>query len=135
LDQNRATWLALGWTHRANINNMHVYLSWLKVERLTSSQLVFVRGMLNAPSYLFELLAHSLDTHPYPTRHVNRGLFTVPKSRTDSGRHTVLHRAMTTWNYIPHQVTDAAVKLYLKNKQIHLMEQWRLCEICCECNV
>jgi hypothetical protein len=41
---------------------MHVNLSWLKVEeRLTSSLLVFVRGidMLNAPSCLFELLAHS----------------------------------------------------------------------------
>ena len=45
---------------------MHVILSWLKVEeRLTSSLLVFVRSidMLNAPSCLFKLLAHSLYTH------------------------------------------------------------------------
>ena len=38
-------------TQRANINNMHVNLSWLKVkERMTSSLLLFMRGidMLNA---------------------------------------------------------------------------------------
>jgi hypothetical protein len=142
LVQNRAARLALGCTQRANINNMHVTLSWLKVEeRLTSSLLVFMRGiectekvhsefrrciqkvhsegafrrciqkvhsefrrciqkveqhMLTAPSCLSKLLAHSSDTHAYPTRHATRGLFTVPKSRTDYGWHTVLHRAMTT---------------------------------------
>ena len=38
-----------------------------------------------------------------------------PQSRTDYGRHTVLHRAMTTWNYIPQQVTVMqAVQLDLK---------------------
>ena len=111
LTQNRAARLALGCTQRANINNMHVNLSWLKVEeRLTSSLLLFMRGIdkLNAPSCLSKLLVHSSDTHAYPTRHTTRGLFIVPKSRTDYGRHTVLHRAMTTWNSIPHQVTDAS---------------------------
>ena len=45
LAQNRAARLALGCTQRANINNIHVNLSWLKVEeRLTSSLLVFLRG-------------------------------------------------------------------------------------------
>jgi hypothetical protein len=44
LVQNRAAQLALGCTQRANIN-MHVNLSWLKVEaRSTSSLLVFMRG-------------------------------------------------------------------------------------------
>ena len=38
LAQNRAARLALGYTQRANINNMHVNLSWLKVEE---SMLVF----------------------------------------------------------------------------------------------
>ena len=96
--------LQFGCTQRANINNMHVNLSWLKVEeRLTSSLLVLMRGidMLNAQSCLFELLAHSSDTPAYHTRHATRGLFTVPKSRTDYGRRTVLQRAMTTWNSIP----------------------------------
>jgi hypothetical protein len=75
LAQNSAARLALGCTQRANINNMHVNLSWL----------VFVRGidMLKALSCLFKRLAHRSDTHAYPTRHVPRGLFTVPKSRTD----------------------------------------------------
>ena len=117
--QNRAARLALEFTQRANINNMHVNLSWLKVEeRLTSSLLVFVRGidMLNAPSCLFEQLAQSLDTHAYPTRHATRGLFTVPKCRTAYGRRIVLHRAMNTWNSIPHQVTHTSSKLDLKNR-------------------
>jgi hypothetical protein len=126
LAQNREARLGLGCTPRANINNMHVNLSWLKVEeRLTSSLLVFVRGidMLNAPSCLFELLAHGSDTHAYPTRHATRSLFTVPKSRTDYGRHTVLHRAINTWNSIPHQVTDASsrIRFLFVLIKIHLM--------------
>jgi hypothetical protein len=59
LSQNRAAQLALGCTQRANINNMHVNLSWLKAEeRSTSSLLVFVRriDMLNAPSCPSKLL-------------------------------------------------------------------------------
>ena len=63
------------------------------------------------PSCLSKLLAHSSDTHAYLTRHATRGLFTVAKSRTDYGRHTVLHRAMTTWNSIPQQVTDTSSKI------------------------
>ena len=101
--QNRAAWLALKCKQRANINNMHVHLSWLKVEeRLTTSLLVFVRSadMLNAQMCLFKLLAHSLDTHTYPTRHATICVFPIPKSRTDYGRRTVLHRAMATWNSI-----------------------------------
>ena len=44
--QDRAARLAFGCTQRANINNKHVNLSRLKVaERLTSSLLVFVRGI------------------------------------------------------------------------------------------
>jgi hypothetical protein len=100
---------------------MYVNLSWLKVEEiLTSSLLVFVRSvdMLNVLSCLFKLLAHSSDTHAYPTRHATRGIFTVPKSRTDDRRCTVLHTGMTTWNSIPHLVTDAK-----KQIQIHLIEQ------------
>jgi hypothetical protein len=76
------------------------------------SLLVFVRSvdMLNTPSCLFNLLTHSSDTHPYPTRHATRSLFTIPTSRTDYGRLTELHRATNKWNSIPHQVTDAAVE-------------------------
>jgi hypothetical protein len=103
-----------GWpldVHREIIFIICMSISWLNMEeRLTSSLLVFMRGidMLNEPNCLFELLAHSLDTHTYPTRHATRGLFTVPKSRTDYGSLTVRHRAMTTWNSIPHQITDAS---------------------------
>ena len=120
LAQNRAPRLALGCTQRAKMNHMHVNLSWLKVEeRLTSSLLLFMRDidMLNSLSCLFELLVQSLETHAYLTRHDTRGLFTVPKSRTDYGRDTVLHRAMPTWLSIPHQVTAASSKIRFK-KQI-----------------
>ena len=44
----------------------------------------------------------------------SRGLFRVPKSRTDYGRCTTLHIAMTAWNSIPHQVTHASSKIRLK---------------------
>jgi hypothetical protein len=72
LAQNRAAQLVFGCSQRANIKHMHVNLSWLKVEeRLTSWLLLFMRGidMLNAPGCLSKLLAHSSDTHAYPTRH------------------------------------------------------------------
>ena len=117
-----------GWPLNVHsINNIHVNLSWLKVEeRLTSSLLVFVRRVdkLITPSCLFILLAHSSDTHAYPTRHVTRGLFKIHKSRTNYGRRTVLDRALTTWNSIPHQITDASSRIRFK-KQItkHLMKQ------------
>jgi hypothetical protein len=90
------------------INDMHVNLSWLKVEeRLTASILVFVRGIdtLKAQSCLFKRLAHSSDTHAYPKRHTTRGPFTVPKSRTDSGKPRVLHRAMN--DYMEHYSTSS----------------------------
>jgi hypothetical protein len=67
LVQNRAARLALGCTQRANVNNMHVNLSWLKVEeRLTSSLLVFMRGidMLNAPSCLSQTHMHTPQDMP-----------------------------------------------------------------------
>ena len=107
LAQNMAARLALKCTRRANMNGT---LSWLKVkERLTSSLLD-----MNAPRCRFKLLANSSDTHAYHTRHATKGLFTNPKSRTDYGRCTVLHRAMTTWNSIPHQVTDASSRIRFK---------------------
>ena len=55
LAQNMAAQLALKSTQEAN-NDMHVNLSWLKVEEsLTSSLLAFVRSVakLNVPSCLF----------------------------------------------------------------------------------
>ena len=110
LAQNGAARLALKCTLRANIN-MHVNLSWLKVEERLTSLLVRSVDMLNAPSCLFKRLAHSSDTHAYPTRHATWGLFIIPKSRTDYWRRTVLRRAMATWNSIPHQVTDASSRI------------------------
>jgi hypothetical protein len=72
--------------------------------------------MLNAPRCLLKVLANSSDTHAYPTRHATRGLFTVPKFRTDYGRTTVLHRAITIWNSIQHQVADASSIIRFKEQ-------------------
>jgi hypothetical protein len=86
----------------------------------------FCRGVdkLKVLSCLFKILGHSSDIHAYRTRHATRGLFIVPKSRTDYGRHTVLQRDITTWNSIPHQVTDASSRIRFKKQvKIHLMEQ------------
>ena len=85
LAQNRATQQAFKRTRGANINDMHVNISWLKVEeRLSSSLLVFVKGVdkLKVLCCLFKIRAHSSDTHAYPTRHAT-SLFTIPKSRAD----------------------------------------------------
>ena len=98
-------------------------------ERLTSSLLSV--DMLNAPRCLFKVLAHSLNTHAYPTRpevlwamhESTRGFFTVPKSRTEYGRRTVLGRSMATWNSIPDQVTDRISRIrFKKQTKVHLME-------------
>ena len=112
LAPDRAARVALKCTQRAKMYDKHVNLTFSL--RLTSSLLVFVRTVdkLNASSCLFKLLAHSLDTHAWtPTRHTTRGLFTIPKSGTDYGRRTILHRAMTTWISIPHQVADASSRI------------------------
>jgi hypothetical protein len=45
-------------------------------------------------------------------------------SRTDSGRHTVLHRAMTTWISIPHQVTDID-----RYRHMHTHALWYCCMV------
>ena len=98
----------------ASTDHMHVNISWLRVEeRFTASVLVFVRGidMLKSPSCLFKQLAHSSDTYIYPTRDATRSFFTDPKSRTNYRNRKVLHRAMTTWNFISHHVTQSSSKI------------------------
>jgi hypothetical protein len=101
LAQNMAAWLALKSTQRANINDVHVNLSWLKVEeRLTCWLFVFVRGVNKlTPMHTPQDMPPEVGT-----------LFRVSKTRT------VLHRAMTTWNSIPHQVTDASSTIRFKTQ-------------------
>jgi hypothetical protein len=79
------------------------------MESLTSS-LVFVRGVdvLNVPRCLYKLLGHRSDTQHTPQDKSPE--VSSQSSITDYGRHTVLHRVMSTWNSIPHQVTDASRK-------------------------
>jgi hypothetical protein len=127
LVQNKAACITPRCTWRDSVSDIHVSLSWLKVEeRSTASLLVFVRGIdvLKVLNGLFKQLAHSTDTHLYNTRHAARGLFTVPRFRTEAGKRTVLNRAMTSWNSLPAQVTQDSNKTSFK-KQIkeHLTAQ------------
>ena len=106
---------------------MQASLSWLRVEeRLTASLLLFIRNInvLKITNCLHSQLTHSSDTHTYPTRHATRGLFIVPKSRTNSIKRTVLYRALIAWNFLPSHIAQINSKPGLK-KQInqHLAAQ------------
>jgi hypothetical protein len=104
LVQKKAAHIALRCTRRESVSTMHVSLSWLKVEEtLTVSLLVFMWGInvLKVTNCLFKQLAHSSDTHLYNNRHATRGLFTVPRSRTEAGK------LITTWNSLPPQVNSS----------------------------
>lgn len=80
LVQNRAAHPALHSTQRANFNNTHTSLSWLKVEE----------------NILYNQLTYSSDRYTYPTRQVTTGLFTVPKSKINVSQR--IYRAMVTWS-------------------------------------
>ena len=68
---------------------------------------------------------HTAQTHMHTTQDMPPEVSS--QSKTVYVRCTVRYRAMTTWNSVPHQVTDAAVKCDLKNIfKIHIMEQWGL---------
>ena len=108
LAQNRAAWLALGCTRRANINNMHVDLAWHKVEeRLTSSLLVFVRSVdkLNAPRCLLKP-QHTARTPMHTPQDMEPEV--CSQSRSPEQTMGGSRYNMTSWNSIPHQVTDAS---------------------------
>ena len=102
LAQNRAALLALHCNQRADINTIHASLSWLRVEERLTASLICIRNIhvLKIPNSFHSQLTHSSDTHIYPTRHATRGLFTVPKSRTNSRKRAVFYRAIIAWNLI-----------------------------------
>lgn len=102
LIQNRAAHIALKMYTEGRCQ-------WYACQSLLA-QSVFLPGVdwLKVSNCLVKQLAHSSDTHWYNTRHAARGLFTVPRSRTEAGKHTVLNRAMTTWNSLPPRVTQTS---------------------------
>lgn len=123
--QNRAARIALKCTPRANVNNMHDRLSWLKVdERLKASLLSFFQKIntLKTPDCLFRQLTLSCNVHTYPTRHATRGNYTIPKIKTNSKQRTVLCRAMVERNSLPDHISKTQNKARFK-KQVkqHLM--------------
>ena len=79
LAQNRAAHLALHCNQRADTNTTHATFFFIR------------NNVLNIPNSLHSQLTRSTDTHTYFTRHTTRGLFTIPRSRTNSRKHTVLY--------------------------------------------
>jgi hypothetical protein len=102
LAQNRAARLALHFNQRANINTIHASLSWLR-DWLHHFFFFMTDIVLKIPNCLHSQLKLISDTHTYSTRHATRGLFTVPKSRTNSRRRTVLYWAIAKTT--PHVTT------------------------------
>ena len=119
LTQNRVACLAIHCNQRADINTMHASLSWLRVEERLTAPLLLIRNInvLKIPNSLHSQFTHSSDTHNYPTKHTTKGLFTVPKSRTNSIKSTVLYRDVIAWNSVPSHITRIKSKPGLK-KQI-----------------
>ena len=123
--QNRGARVAFGCTIRANINNNHNQLGWLKVEeRLKTSLLSFVKDIfhLKIPDCLYEQLTLCDDTHSYPTRHAISGKYAIPKAKTNFRQQAVLHRAIVGWNSLPGHISKTQSKASFK-KQVkqHLM--------------
>ena len=92
LAQNGAARLVLHCNQRANINTMHASLPWLRVEETLTASLLFIRNIhvLEIPNCLHNQLTHTSDTHTYPSRHATKGLFIVPKSRTNVRKCSVI---------------------------------------------
>lgn len=84
---NRAARVELGFTIRANINNMHNQLTWLKVdERLKTSLLFFINYIFHfkIPDCLYKQLTLRDDKYSYPTRHAIRNSKSWNKLETTS---------------------------------------------------
>jgi hypothetical protein len=120
LAQNGAAHLALHCNQRANINTMHDSLPWLWVEERLTATLLFIRNIyvLKIPNGLHSQLTRSADTHTYFTRHATRGLFTIPRSRTNESEHIVLYTAMSAWNSLPSYIAQVNNTPGLKNTNI-----------------
>ena len=123
--QNGAVRLAVKCTPRANMNNMHDKLSWLKVDvRLKASLLSFIKNMntLTNPDCLFRQLTLSSNVHTYPTRHGTSGNNTIPTIKTHSKQRIELCGAMVEWNSLPDHISkiqnNASFKKQVKR---HLM--------------
>ena len=80
LAQNRAAHFALHCNQRANINNMHASLSWLRVEeRLTASLLVFIRNIVLKIPFFFAVNLHTALTHTLIPPDMPPGSFHSPQ--------------------------------------------------------
>jgi hypothetical protein len=59
----------------------------------------------------------------YPTR----GLYTVPRSKTNPQQRTVLYRAMMAWNSLPSTINQANSKITLQLKRLNMSWNAVLC--------
>ncbi len=54
--------------------------------------------MTKLPRILYKYLRFSSNEHDHNTRHATEGRFTLPKVKTNMLKHTLVYRAMVTWN-------------------------------------
>ena len=115
LAQNRAASLVI----TGLVLILRIPVSRLRVQkRLTASLHVFIRNIVS--NNLHRQITHRTDTHTYPIRHGTRGLFTVPRSRTNSRKRPVLYRAMSAWNSLPsYSASEQQTWFQKTNKATH----------------
>ena len=117
LVQNRAARLALNCSTRTNIVFMHTRLSWLSVEqKLLCSLLIFFRNITlnHTPDYFYEQFLKATITHNYNTRNACLGQLTLPAPKTNSQKHTVIYRSLSSWNMLPPHIKLTQNKLSFK---------------------
>ena len=115
--QNRAPRLALQCRNRTDILRMHKCLSWLMVEqRLLASLTLFFRSICvsNKPNCLYKLINCTSNRHNYSARQVVMERFTVPMPKTNVIKKTVMYRAMSIWNALPHTIIDIKVRIHFE---------------------
>ena len=123
LVQNRAARLALQCRNRTDILRMHECLSWLMVEqRLLASLTLFFRSICfsNKPNCLYKLIQYTSNINNYSTRQVVMERFTVPMAKSNAIKKTVMYRAMSIWNTLPHTIIDIKVRKQFK-KQLKIV--------------
>ena len=121
---NKEVYIDLHFTSWTNILRMHKCLSWLKLEqRLLASLTLIFRSICvsNKPNCLYKLINYTSNRHNYSTRQVVMERFTVPMPKSNAIQKTVMYRAMSIWNALPHTIIDIKVRIHFeKQLKIHV---------------
>lgn len=115
--QNRAARLVLHCPIRANTENMHRKLSWLKVEkRLSLNTVIFFSNTVYStkPEFLHNQIIRCSQIHSYSTRLADVGQITLPCPKSNALKKTVIYRAIKLWNSCPLHIRQSNSKASFK---------------------